>query len=145
MGPWDTCDLSHGTYFAPDCNRSVKDAMHAQDSWLRRVDDGRPKKGSKYATITDGECATIHILNGKLIFASLKWEKNPHICWNTWKYVQGEREQKTGCWFPAANMPSKLIPWTALTTTAEAKARSHLTVLCNSCCDFGSKKTGGGE
>lgn len=62
----------HGTYLASNSNRPVKDAMHAQDSRLRRVDDGCSKKRSKYTTIADGECATIHILNGKLILASLK-------------------------------------------------------------------------
>lgn len=62
----------HRAYLASNSNRPVKDAMHAQDGRLRRVDDGCSKQRSKYSTIADGECTTIHVLNGKLILASLK-------------------------------------------------------------------------
>lgn len=42
-------------------NRPVKDTMHSQDRWLRRIDDWCTQEGPKDSTVTDGEGASIHI------------------------------------------------------------------------------------
>lgn len=63
--------LSHNSHLAIDGHRSVEDAMHAQDGRLRGVDDGCAKQGAKHTTVADGEGASIHIFNSKLIVTSL--------------------------------------------------------------------------
>lgn len=62
----------HFSYLAVDGHRSFEDAMHAQDGRLWGVDDGCAEQGAKHATVADGERASIHILNSKLIFTSLR-------------------------------------------------------------------------
>lgn len=52
----------------------VKDAMHAQNGRLWRVDDRCPKHRAEHPSITDGERATVHVLHSKFILTSL-WEK----------------------------------------------------------------------
>lgn len=63
---------THNSHLAIDGHGSVEDAMHAQDGRLWGVNDGRAKQGAKHATVADGEGASIHIFNSKLIFTSLR-------------------------------------------------------------------------
>ncbi len=59
------------TNLATDCHRPVKNAMHAQDSRLWRVDYRCAEHRPKHATIADGEGSSIHVLNSQLILTSL--------------------------------------------------------------------------
>lgn len=63
---------THNSHLAIDGHRSFEDAMHAQDGRLWGVDDGCAKQGAKHTSVADGESASIHILNSKLIFTSLR-------------------------------------------------------------------------
>ena len=60
------------TYLAPYGHWPLEDAMHAQDCRLGRVDDGCAKHGSKNTAVTDGERASVHILHGQFVLASLR-------------------------------------------------------------------------
>ncbi len=55
--------------FAVNRNRSVKDAVHAENTRLWRVDDWSSKEGAKHAAVGDSEGAALHILNGELASA----------------------------------------------------------------------------
>lgn len=63
---------SYGSHLAIDGHRPVKDTMHAQDGRLWWVNDGCAKQRAEHATIANGERATVHIFNSKLIFTSLR-------------------------------------------------------------------------
>lgn len=67
------------SHLAVDGHRSIKDTMHAQDGRLWGVDDGCAKQGAKHATVADGEGASIHVLNCKLVFTSLRRTKRIQI------------------------------------------------------------------
>lgn len=62
---------SDNSYLAVDGHGSFEDAVHAQDGRLWGVDDGCAEQGAKHTAVADGERASIHILNSKLIFTSL--------------------------------------------------------------------------
>ena len=54
-----------------DGNRSINDAMHAQDGRLWRVDDWCAKHRTKYPTVGDGECSPVHVFYGQGVITSL--------------------------------------------------------------------------
>jgi len=47
-----------------DSNWPLKDAVHAENGTLWRIDDGRAHQGSEHSAIADGEGATVHVLHG---------------------------------------------------------------------------------
>lgn len=62
---------TENTNLASDGHGPVKDAMHAQNGRLRRVDDGRPKHGAEHSSVADGEGAAVHVLHSQLVLTSL--------------------------------------------------------------------------
>lgn len=46
--------------------------MHAQDSRLGRVDDGRPKERPKNPSVADCESAAIHVFDGQFVLPCLE-------------------------------------------------------------------------
>lgn len=52
-----------GTDLSVDSHRPLEDAVHAQDGGLRRVDDGSAEQRAENAAVTDGERATVHVLD----------------------------------------------------------------------------------
>lgn len=62
----------HSSHLAVNGHGPVEDAVHAQDGRLRGVDDGRAKQGAEHAAVADGERASIHVFDSKLIFPSLR-------------------------------------------------------------------------
>ena len=59
------------SYLASHCHRSVNCSMHTKNGRLWRVDDGSPKQGPKHSPIGDGECPSIHFLNGQCTITGL--------------------------------------------------------------------------
>ena len=62
------------TNLAPDGNRPVEDAVHAQDGRLWRVDDGCAEHGAKHPPVADGEGASVHVLHRQLVITCLDTE-----------------------------------------------------------------------
>ena len=62
------------TNLAPDGNRPVEDAVHAQDGRLGRVDDGCAEHGAKHPPVADGEGASVHVLHRQLVITGLDTE-----------------------------------------------------------------------
>lgn len=46
--------------------------MHAQDSRLRRVDDGCAEHGAEHAAVADGERSSVHVFHGQFVVAGLQ-------------------------------------------------------------------------
>lgn len=62
------------TNLATNSHRPVKDTMHAQNGRLWWVDDGCAEERAENSTITNRECATIHVLYCQLVLTRL-WAK----------------------------------------------------------------------
>lgn len=72
-------EIHHGTNLdlTVDGNRTVLDCVKAENSSLRKIDDGSAHQGSENTPVADGEGATSHVFNSKLVVASLGiWSVN---------------------------------------------------------------------
>lgn len=70
---YDTEDTKALTSDLPsDGHGPVKDAVHAQDGRLRRVDDGSAEHGAEHSSVADGEGAAVHVLHSQLVLTSLQ-------------------------------------------------------------------------
>jgi len=52
------------THLSLDSDWSLKDAVHAENCTLWRIDDGRAHQGTEHSSIANGEGAAVHVLHG---------------------------------------------------------------------------------
>jgi hypothetical protein len=67
------CVVHYGSdpHFAIECHRSLLGGVHSKDCGLGKVDDREYLSSSQNSAVVDGEGTAGHVLDGKLIVASL--------------------------------------------------------------------------
>ncbi len=63
-------------YLSTHCYGSVKDSVHAQNGWLRGVDDRGAHERPEHSSIADRERSTVHIFHCQLSILRLKYTKS---------------------------------------------------------------------